>query len=124
MVYFLTTMWDVSSVNFICFTNGRGSLLSSILVNSMEWSKISPNLAWLVDAGGCMLLDIFNKQYLEQSEILILLQFFQYWRHRNVEGFRIFQGAMYVNESSSLPFRDFFQSDLIPSSFVDSASLH
>ncbi|KAM2044059.1 hypothetical protein ACFX1T_008421 [Malus domestica] len=60
---------------FIFAVVGNAAYVASILVNSMEWSKISPNLAWLVDAGGCMLLDIF-----------ILLQFFQYWRHRNVGG--------------------------------------
>lgn len=31
----------------------------SILVNSVEWSKIRPNMPWLVDAGGCVLLDAF-----------------------------------------------------------------
>ncbi|XP_068340474.1 vacuolar arginine/histidine antiporter stm1-like [Pyrus communis] len=60
---------------FIFAVVGNAAYVASILVNSMEWSKISPNLAWLVDAGGCMLLDIF-----------ILLQFFQYWRRRNVGG--------------------------------------
>lgn len=29
----------------------------SILVNSLDWNKIRPNLPWLVDAGGCVLLD-------------------------------------------------------------------
>ncbi|PKI58928.1 hypothetical protein CRG98_020674 [Punica granatum] len=33
--------------------------LCSILVSSVEWSKIKPNLPWLVDAGGCVLLDFF-----------------------------------------------------------------
>ncbi|XP_048423913.1 uncharacterized protein LOC103955225 [Pyrus x bretschneideri] len=44
---------------FIFAVVGNAAYVASILVNSMEWSKISPNLAWLVDAGGCMLLDIF-----------------------------------------------------------------
>ncbi|KAK3446482.1 hypothetical protein EUGRSUZ_A02167 [Eucalyptus grandis] len=30
----------------------------SILVRSLDWSKIRPNLPWLVDAAGCVLLDI------------------------------------------------------------------
>jgi solute carrier family 66 (lysosomal lysine-arginine transporter), member 1 len=25
----------------------------------MDWSKLRPNLPWLVDAGGCVLLDFF-----------------------------------------------------------------
>ncbi|THG07824.1 hypothetical protein TEA_002049 [Camellia sinensis var. sinensis] len=33
---------------------------SIILVSSLEWSKISANLPWLVDAGGCVLLDTFG----------------------------------------------------------------
>lgn len=31
----------------------------SILVSSLDWSNIRPNLPWLVDAGGCVLLDAF-----------------------------------------------------------------
>lgn len=36
-----------------------GVFLCSILVSSLDWSRISPNLPWLVDAGGCVLLDSF-----------------------------------------------------------------
>ncbi|XP_057540939.1 probable vacuolar amino acid transporter YPQ1 [Amaranthus tricolor] len=48
---------------------GNTTYVASILVNSLDWSKIFPNLPWLVDAGGCSILDSF-----------ILLQFiyFQY----------------------------------------------
>ncbi|XP_050122647.1 uncharacterized protein LOC126600141 [Malus sylvestris] len=60
---------------FIIAIVGNTTYIASILVNSMEWSNIRPNLAWLVDAGGCMLLDIF-----------ILFQFFRYWRRQDVEG--------------------------------------
>ncbi|XP_028761373.1 uncharacterized protein LOC114719959 isoform X2 [Neltuma alba] len=49
---------------------GNGTYVGSILVSSMEWSKIRPNLPWLVDAAGCVLLDIF-----------ILIQFI-YFHHR------------------------------------------
>lgn len=31
----------------------------SILVSSLEWSRIRPNLPWLVESGGCFLLDSF-----------------------------------------------------------------
>ncbi|XP_024031088.1 lysosomal amino acid transporter 1 homolog [Morus notabilis] len=48
---------------------GNSTYVASILVNSMDWSVIRPNLPWLVDAGGCVLLDFF-----------ILLQFF-YFRY-------------------------------------------
>ncbi|XP_010678218.1 uncharacterized protein LOC104893776 isoform X2 [Beta vulgaris subsp. vulgaris] len=56
---------------FIFALLGNATYVASILVNSLDWSKIMPNLPWLVDAGGCSLLDTF-----------ILLQFiyFQYRR--------------------------------------------
>ncbi|XP_010525450.1 PREDICTED: uncharacterized protein LOC104803245 [Tarenaya hassleriana] len=55
---------------------GNSTYVASILVNSMEWSKIGPNLPWLVDAGGCVILDT-----------LILLQFiyFQYRSGSNLD---------------------------------------
>ncbi|KAL9287485.1 hypothetical protein AtEden1_Chr4g0296731 [Arabidopsis thaliana] len=52
---------------------GNVTYVASILVNSVEWSKIEPNLPWLVDSGGCAVLDF-----------LILLQFF-YFHCRKVE---------------------------------------
>lgn len=52
---------------------GNVTYVASILVNSVEWSKIEPNLPWLVDSGGCAVLDF-----------LILLQFF-YFGCRKVE---------------------------------------
>ncbi|KAH9737218.1 PQ-loop repeat family protein / transmembrane family protein [Citrus sinensis] len=45
----------------------------SILVNSVDWSRIRPNLPWLADAGGCVLLDSF-----------ILIQFI-YYRYRSFQ---------------------------------------
>ncbi|XP_021901170.1 probable vacuolar amino acid transporter YPQ3 [Carica papaya] len=36
---------------------GNATYVASILVSSLEWSRIRPNLPWLVDAGGCVLLD-------------------------------------------------------------------
>ncbi|WVZ71671.1 hypothetical protein U9M48_020232, partial [Paspalum notatum var. saurae] len=38
---------------------GNSTYVGSILVNSLDWSKLRPNLPWLVDAGGCVLLDFF-----------------------------------------------------------------
>uniref|UniRef100_A0A1J3J698 Putative vacuolar amino acid transporter YPQ1 n=1 Tax=Noccaea caerulescens TaxID=107243 RepID=A0A1J3J698_NOCCA len=46
---------------------GNMTYVGSILVNSVEWIKLAPNLPWLVDAGGCVVLDF-----------LILLQFFHF----------------------------------------------
>ncbi|XP_030453265.2 probable vacuolar amino acid transporter YPQ1 [Syzygium oleosum] len=53
---------------------GNITYVASILVSSLDWSKIRPNLPWLVDATGCVLLDI-----------LILIQFFYftYWRKQD-----------------------------------------
>jgi hypothetical protein len=36
---------------------GNMTYVASILVNSVEWLKLAPNLPWLVDAGGCVVLD-------------------------------------------------------------------
>ncbi|GAB2230180.1 hypothetical protein Droror1_Dr00014438 [Drosera rotundifolia] len=60
----------LSPFMFIFALVGNGTYVASILVNSLEWSKISPNLPWLVDAGGCVLLDTF---------ILIQFIYFHFW---------------------------------------------
>ncbi|CAD5180047.1 unnamed protein product [Musa acuminata subsp. malaccensis] len=44
---------------FIFALTGNATYVGSILVNSLEWSKLRPNLPWLVDAGGCVILDAF-----------------------------------------------------------------
>ncbi|OMO72924.1 Glutamyl/glutaminyl-tRNA synthetase, class Ib [Corchorus capsularis] len=44
---------------FIFALVGNSTYVASILVNSVDWSIIKPNLPWLVDAGGCVLLDTF-----------------------------------------------------------------
>ncbi|XVF56301.1 hypothetical protein PTKIN_Ptkin06aG0108100 [Pterospermum kingtungense] len=44
---------------FIFALVGNTTYVASILVESMDWSKIRLNLPWLVDAGGCVLLDSF-----------------------------------------------------------------
>ncbi|KAE9599696.1 hypothetical protein Lalb_Chr14g0365111 [Lupinus albus] len=38
---------------------GNATYVASILMISLDWSKLQPNLPWLVDSGGCVLLDFF-----------------------------------------------------------------
>ncbi|KVI12167.1 Cystinosin/ERS1p repeat-containing protein [Cynara cardunculus var. scolymus] len=38
---------------------GNSTYVASILVSTLEWSKIKPNLPWLIESSGCMLLDTF-----------------------------------------------------------------
>ncbi|KAI4381585.1 hypothetical protein MLD38_007646 [Melastoma candidum] len=38
---------------------GNITYVASILLKSVQWSQVRPNMPWLVDAGGCILLDIF-----------------------------------------------------------------
>ncbi|GAB4858028.1 hypothetical protein Ancab_015931 [Ancistrocladus abbreviatus] len=52
---------------------GNATYVGSILVNSLEWSRILPNLPWLVDAGGCVLLDTF---------ILTQFIYFHHWESK------------------------------------------
>ncbi|XAR48346.1 hypothetical protein NMG60_11031145, partial [Bertholletia excelsa] len=54
---------------FIFAVIGNTTYVASILVNSLDWSKLSANLPWLVDAGGCALFDTF---------ILIQFIYFRY----------------------------------------------
>ncbi|XP_057506719.1 uncharacterized protein LOC130789942 isoform X2 [Actinidia eriantha] len=49
----------LSPFMFIFALIGNTTYVASILVSSLEWSKIHANLPWLVDAGGCVLLDTF-----------------------------------------------------------------
>ncbi|KAF6147770.1 hypothetical protein GIB67_006743, partial [Kingdonia uniflora] len=44
---------------FVFALVGNVTYVASILVNSLEWSTLKPNLPWLVDAGGCVILDTF-----------------------------------------------------------------
>ncbi|KAJ0737936.1 hypothetical protein HanPSC8_Chr06g0250221 [Helianthus annuus] len=48
------------------FLNGLNPLMfifalvgNSTYVASMEWSKVQPNLPWVVEASGCVMLDTF-----------------------------------------------------------------
>ncbi|CAK8533074.1 unnamed protein product [Lathyrus sativus] len=60
----------VNPLLFLFALIGNTTYVASILVRSLEWSKIGPNLPWLVESGGCSLLDSF-----------ILMQFL-YYRYR------------------------------------------
>ncbi|GFP82080.1 probable vacuolar amino acid transporter ypq1 [Phtheirospermum japonicum] len=44
---------------FVFALVGNITYVASILVSSVDWPKIHPNLPWLVESGGCVLLDIF-----------------------------------------------------------------
>lgn len=61
---------------FIFALVGNSTYVGSILVKSMDWSRIRPNLPWLVDAGGCVLLDTF---------ILIQFIYFCNWAPQEAE---------------------------------------
>ncbi|KAK4412717.1 putative vacuolar amino acid transporter YPQ1 [Sesamum alatum] len=56
---------------FVFALVGNATYVASILVSSLRWSNIRPNLPWLVDAAGCVILDTF-----------ILMQFI-YYRYRS-----------------------------------------
>ncbi|KAK7286629.1 hypothetical protein RJT34_21765 [Clitoria ternatea] len=49
----------LSPFMFLFALIGNATYVASILVSSLDWSKLEPNLPWLVDAGGCVLLDFF-----------------------------------------------------------------
>ncbi|XP_057785320.1 seven transmembrane protein 1-like [Salvia miltiorrhiza] len=61
---------------FVFAVIGNTTYVASILVNSLNWLKIKPNLPWLVDAGGCVILDAF---------ILIQFVYFRYRPRNEVE---------------------------------------
>lgn len=61
---------------FVFAVVGNTTYVASILVNSLAWVKIKPNLPWLVDAGGCVILDAF---------ILIQFVYFHYRPRSEVE---------------------------------------
>lgn len=62
---------------FVFALIGNATYVGSILVNSLEWYKIKPNLPWLVDASGCVLLDTF---------ILVQFAYFHYRRPKDSDG--------------------------------------
>lgn len=55
---------------FIFVLVANATYFASILVRSMEWEKINANMAWLVDAVACVVLDLFIiLQYLYYSRL-------------------------------------------------------
>eukprot|EP00899_Mesostigma_viride_P025560 jgi/Mesvir1/6189/Mv00876-RA.1 len=44
---------------FLFAITGNGTYTLSILVRSCEWTRIRPNLPWLVDSSMCLLMDFF-----------------------------------------------------------------
>lgn len=66
----------LSPLMFMFALIGNATYVGSILVKSLDWSRIKPNMPWLVDAGGCVLLDAF---------ILIQFVYFCYWKTEDVE---------------------------------------
>ncbi|XP_043724027.1 uncharacterized protein LOC122671014 isoform X2 [Telopea speciosissima] len=67
---------------FVFALLGNATYVASILVSSLRWSKIRPNMPWLVDAAGCVLLDFF-----------ILLQFI-YFHYRKPSTLKSRQGEL------------------------------
>ncbi|XP_031493757.1 uncharacterized protein LOC116259906 isoform X2 [Nymphaea colorata] len=68
------TVEGLNPLMFLFALVGNSTYVSSILVNSTKWSKIKPNLPWLVDAAACVVLDAF-----------IIGQFIYYSRLRTKE---------------------------------------
>ncbi|KAI3514450.1 hypothetical protein L1887_12859 [Cichorium endivia] len=60
---------------FVFALFGNSTYVASILVSSLEWSKIHPNLPWVVEASGCVMLDTF---------ILMQFIYFRYRKNRNI----------------------------------------
>ncbi|XP_076909767.1 vacuolar histidine transporter YPQ3-like [Bidens hawaiensis] len=61
---------------FVFALLGNSTYVASILVSSMEWSKIQPNLPWVVEASGCIMLDTF---------ILTQFVYFRLRKHKCVD---------------------------------------
>ncbi|XP_076946612.1 vacuolar histidine transporter YPQ3-like [Bidens hawaiensis] len=61
---------------FVFALLGNSTYVASILVSSMEWSKIQPNLPWVVEASGCIMLDTF---------ILTQFVYFRLRKHKGVD---------------------------------------
>ncbi|XP_074590186.1 vacuolar lysine transporter YPQ1-like [Curcuma longa] len=61
---------------FIFALVGNITYVGSILVKSLAWSAIKPNLPWLVDAGGCAILDAFIS--FNHADIVIQFVYFRF----------------------------------------------
>ncbi|XP_057728766.1 uncharacterized protein LOC130944452 [Arachis stenosperma] len=63
----------VNPLMFLFALVGNSAYVASILVRSLDWSQIRPNLPWVVESGGCVLLDFF---------ILIQFMYFNHWNSK------------------------------------------
>lgn len=68
------TVEGLNPLMFVFALVGNATYVGSILVRSMDWQQLKPNLAWLVDAAVCVVLDLF-----------ILGQFVYYYSKVKVE---------------------------------------
>nr|AFK47806.1 unknown [Medicago truncatula] len=67
----------VNPLMFLFALIGNTTYVASILVSSMDWSKLGPNLPWLVESGGCSILDSF---------ILMQFLYYRYRTSKSLEG--------------------------------------
>jgi len=65
------TVEGLNPLMFLFALVGNAAYVGSIIVKTLEWKKLKPNMPWLVDAAVCVLLDCF-----------ILLQFIYYYKIR------------------------------------------
>ncbi|XP_059076391.1 probable vacuolar amino acid transporter YPQ1 [Cryptomeria japonica] len=66
-LYFTQYCLGLNPLMFIFALVGNATYVGSILVRTLEWEKLKPNMPWLIDAAACVLLDFF-----------ILVQFIYY----------------------------------------------
>lgn len=53
------TVEGLNPLMFLFALIGNAAYVASILVKTLEWKELKPNMPWLVDAAACVLLDIF-----------------------------------------------------------------
>ncbi|XP_024515628.1 uncharacterized protein LOC9640731 isoform X1 [Selaginella moellendorffii] len=53
------TVEGLNPMMFFCALMGNATYVGSILVRSTDWTKLKPNMPWLVDAAVCVILDFF-----------------------------------------------------------------
>lgn len=53
------TVEGLNPLMFLFALIGNAAYVASILVKTLEWKELKPNMPWLVDAAVCVLLDIF-----------------------------------------------------------------
>ncbi|GLJ24500.1 hypothetical protein SUGI_0468060 [Cryptomeria japonica] len=53
------TVEGLNPLMFLFALIGNAAYVASIIVRTLEWEKLKPNMPWLVDAGVCVLLDFF-----------------------------------------------------------------